>query len=95
LRDADDAATKKLAMLLYLLGEKADDIVRSFSLTAEEAGNYTVFKDKFTAYFNVRRNVIYEWAKFNFRVQRSGKPIDDFLTSLYSLAESCSFGQLK
>jgi len=95
LRDADDAATKKLDTLLYLLGEKADDVVRSFSLTSEEVGNYTVVKEKFTAYFNVRRNMIYERANFNSRVQRSGEPIDDFLTSLYSLAESCSFGQLK
>ena len=39
--------------------------------------------------------MIYERAKFNSRVQRSGEPIDDFLTSLYSLAESCNFGQLK
>jgi len=46
LRDADGAATKKLYTLLYLLGEKADDVVRSFSLTAEEAGNYTVVKEK-------------------------------------------------
>ena len=74
---------------------RADDVVRSFSLTAEEASNYTVVKEKLIAYFNARRNVIYERAKFNSRVQHSGEPIDNFLTSLYSLAQSCSFGQLK
>ena len=39
-----------------------------------------------------RRNVIFERAKFNCRVQRPDDTCDSFVTSLYCLAEHCSYG---
>ncbi|KAL5499382.1 hypothetical protein EMCRGX_G010781 [Ephydatia muelleri] len=41
-----------------------------------------------------KRNVIYERAKFNLRKQEDGEPVDDFVTTLYSLAQYCNFGDL-
>ena len=50
---------------------------------------------KFDQYFNVRRNVIYERAKFNQRRQEVEESAEEFITSLYCLAENCAYGALK
>ena len=75
--------------LIYLMGEKADDIVVSFGLTTEEAKQHSVVKGKFEAHFVVKRNVIFERAKFNLRSQQEGDSVDNFITDLYCLAEHC------
>ena len=77
------------------MGEEADDIVVSFGLTTEEAKQYNVVKGKFEAHFVVKRNVIFERAKFNLRSQQDGESVDNFITDLYCLAEYCEFGTLR
>ena len=77
------------------MGGQADDILHSFGLSEEDQKNYTVVKDRFERHFVKRRNVIYERAKFNSRKQQEGEPVDMFITDLYSLAEHCSFGDLR
>ncbi|XP_071101769.1 uncharacterized protein [Haliotis cracherodii] len=76
------------------MGAEADDILPTFTLSEEEQTSYTIVKAKFDQYFSVRRNVIFERAKFNQRVQRDGEPVDSFITDLYSLAENCNYGAL-
>ncbi|UYV84877.1 hypothetical protein LAZ67_X003845 [Cordylochernes scorpioides] len=46
-------------------------------------------------YFIGKRNVIYERAKFNRRSQGEMEPVEEFITNLYVLAETCSYGILK
>ena len=41
-----------------------------------------------------KRNVIFERAKFNQKVQEKGEPVDTFITNLYALAEHCGYGEL-
>jgi len=43
----------------------------------------------------VKRNVIFERAKFNLRSQQVGESVDNFITDLYCLAEYCEFGTLR
>ena len=43
----------------------------------------------------VRRNVIYERARFNSRVQKDGGSIETFLTDLYALIENCEYENFK
>ncbi|UYV64758.1 K02A2.6-like [Cordylochernes scorpioides] len=50
----------------------------------------SVFK-AFDSHFCVRKNIIYERAKFNSRNQEDREPVDEFITSLYKLADSCEF----
>ena len=80
--------------LLYCMGDQADDILRSFALSEEDAKNYTVVKDKFNGHFVKRRNVIFERAKFNSRKQEQGEPVDADITALYALVENCDYGAL-
>ena len=77
------------------MGEQADDIFISFELTTEEEKNYEEVKKKFENHFIVKRNVIFERAKFNSRNQREGESVDSFFTDLYGLARYCNFGTLK
>ena len=52
-------------------------------------------KERFENHFIVKRNVIFERAKFNSRNQRAGESVDSFITDLYGLARHCNFGALK
>ena len=49
---------------------------------------------KFDKYFVVRRNVVFERAKFNERHQEEGETVDTFITALQALAKHCNFGIL-
>ena len=77
------------------MGEEGDDIVVSFGLTAAEAKQYNTIKGKFERHFVVKRNVIFERAKFNLRSQNDNESVDTFITDLHCLAEYCEFGTFK
>ena len=66
-----------------------------FRLSEENRKKYLVVKEKFEDYFVKRRNKIYKQARFNQRSQLPGEPGDEFITSLYCLAEHCSYGELQ
>ena len=80
--------------LIYSMGDEADDILRSLRLSEEDRKKYNAVKEKFDAHFVQRRNVIFERAKFNMRRQEEGESVDNFITSLYELAEHCGYGDL-
>ena len=50
---------------------------------------------KFDSYFRVRKNIIYERAKFNTRDQKESETADEYITALYELIETCEYGTLK
>ena len=77
--------------LVYCMGDKADDILRSFKLSEADTKVYSEVKSKFERHFVKRRNVIFERAKFNSRKQEPGETVDAFITDLY---EHCSYGDL-
>ena len=77
------------------MGKEADDVLKSFGLSDEEQKVYTTVTGKYVNYFNVRRNTIFERARFNLRKQEEGESVDQFITSLYTLAEHCDYGELK
>ena len=81
--------------LMYLLGDKVDDILASFQPNNEQSLNSDIVKIRFDKYFTVKKSVIYERAVFNKRVQMSNKPIYWFILSLYCLLEHFRFGALK
>ena len=70
------------------MGDAADDILKSFHLTAD-------VKEKFDTHFIQKRDVIYERARFNQCCQEEGEPFDDFVTALYGLVEHCNYGDLQ
>ena len=76
--------------LIYSMGGEADDIVQSLGLTAEDQKKYDEVKKRLEDFFIVKRNVIFERAKFNLRSQQENEAVDVFITDLYNLAEHCN-----
>ena len=88
------AEDKQVNTLVYSMGAKAEDIFQSFNLLDEDSKVYKTVKVKFMSHFIKRWNTIFEWAKFNRRVQQEGESVDDFIIDVYSLAEHCQYGPL-
>ena len=84
----DKSSENQVNTLVYTMGDVADDILSSFDLSDDEKKNYDTIVEGFKRYF-VKRNVIFECAKFNQRIQEKGKLVDDFVTALYCLSEHC------
>ena len=56
---------------------------------------YKAVVDTLNSFFGVRRNIIYERARFNTRVQQEGESAEQYVIALHSLAENCEYGTLK
>ena len=54
-------------ILVYCLGDEADDVLRGQSLDANDRLQYSIVKEKFDKFFMPKKNVIYERARFNQR----------------------------
>ena len=91
----EESEVNQVNALIYMMGDEADDILKSFSLSEANAKKYDAVKQKFQEHFIIKRNVIFERAKFNSRSQHEGELVDNFITDLYNLAEYCNFGALK
>lgn len=81
-------------VLIYAMGDEADDILHSFHLLEEASKKYSTIKESFDRYFVKKRNVIYERSIFNHRVQKPDESVDSFITDLHRLAEFCEYGDL-
>ena len=75
--------------------EEAEDILRSFRLTEEEQKLYMTVRGKFGSFFVKRRNIVYEWCRFNQRRQEEGESAALFISDLYILAKHCGYGELQ
>lgn len=73
---------------------EADDILKGLNLTNENMQQYDAVKEGFHPFFVVKKNVIYERARFNMRKQGENESVDSFVTALFSLAEHCKYGPL-
>ena len=91
----DASAGKQVSTLLYCLGEEAEAVLSSTNPTEDDRKDYARVVGKFDEYFKVRKNVIYERARFNKRNQQSGESAKQYIMALYKLAENCDYGDLK
>ena len=80
--------------MLYCLGEEAEDVLISANISEADRGRYAQFLGKMDEFFKVRKNVIFKQSRFNRRTQRQGETAEEFITSLYSLAADCQYGNL-
>ena len=67
----------------------------STNISAADRKKYDAVTGQFDRFFKVRKNVIFERALFNRRCQGQSETAEQFITSLYSLAENCEYGELK
>ena len=92
---AKDDETRQVSTLMYCLGEEAEDVLTSTNVTEDERKSYASVLAKFDDYFKVRKNVIFERARFNRRNQQEGESIEEYITALYALVQSCDYGTLQ
>lgn len=81
--------------LVYLMGTQAEEVFNTFKLSDAEKKKFNVVLSKFDAYFIPRRNIIFERALFNTRIQQDGESVEDFVTALHALADTCNYGVLR
>ena len=88
-------ADQQVSMLLYCLGEDAEDVLISTNIREDQRDSYDSVLQHFDDFFKVRKNVIFERAKFNSRSQGEGESVEEFITALYQLVETCDYGLMK
>jgi hypothetical protein len=65
------------------------------NISADNRNKYDEVVAKFNAFFQVWQNVIFERDCFNRHTQQADESVEQFITSLYTLAENCAYGDLK
>ena len=69
--------------------------VRTLLYGWRRRGLYAKVISKLNDFFKVRRNIIFERAKFNCWDQAEGESAEQYITCLYNLVEMCVYGALK
>ena len=93
LKSADE--TRQVSTLLYCMGEEAEDVLTSTGISDEDRKRYDAVMSKFDGFFKVRKNLIFERARFNQRNQSEGESVEQYITALYHLVETCEYGDLR
>ena len=58
---------QSVSTLLYCMGEEAEDVLTSTEISDDERKRYDAVMSKFDGFFKVRKNLIFERARFNQR----------------------------
>lgn len=89
LKNQDES--EQINMLIYTMGDKADDIFLSFKLSDSDSKKYDTVTSRFNSHFVPKVNVIFERSKFNTRVQEVGESVEEFITALHKLSVTCDY----
>ena len=63
-----ESKERQVSTLLYTLGEDAEDVLSSTNISEDNRKKYAEVMSKLDSFFQVRKNVIYERARFNRRM---------------------------
>ena len=85
----------QVSTLLYCLGEEAEEVLDTTRISEDDRTKYKKVVEEFDKYFKVKKNVIYEHARFNQRNQLLDEPADHFITEVHKLADNFEFGSMK
>ena len=89
---AEEGEARQVCTLLYCMGEEAGDVLTTTKIEEADRKKYDKVIDKFDGFFKVRRNTVFERAKFNRRNQRDDESVEQYITALFHLRETCDFG---
>lgn len=86
----------QVSTLLYALGTEAEQVFNTFVFSDDEdVDDFETVLDKLNTYFIPKVNVIHERARFYLRAQKHGESAEEYIRTLYELAETCQFGPVK
>ena len=86
---------RQISTLLYCLRQDAEEVLVPTGITTEERKTYKDDLEKFDQFFKVRKNTIFEQARFNHRNQQEGESAEQYIIVLYSLVDNCDYGNFK
>ena len=92
---SSESDERQISTLLYCLGPDAEEVLVSTGITTDERKKYNDVVSKFEQFFKVRKNTIFERARFNRRNQQEGESAEQYITVLFGLAENCDYGEFK
>ena len=81
----------QVSSLIYSMGPEAEKIFTQFGLVDVEASDFHTVIGRFNDYFEPKRNVIHEGAKFHKRNQKEGESVEEYIRHLYELSEHADF----
>ena len=91
----EESNQRQVSILLYCLREEADDVLSLTNITETQRRQYSDVLSKFDSFIQVTKNMIFEWARFNSRVQQEGESAEQYIVALYNLAKYCEYGSMK
>ena len=91
---AKEDEPRQVSALMYCVGEQADSVLTSTKISTEHREKYDSVMSKFDDYLKVRCNVILKQARFNWRNQLVGESVEQYIAVLYTLIETCEYGNL-
>ncbi|KAL3214153.1 hypothetical protein MRX96_007277 [Rhipicephalus microplus] len=77
------------------MGRHARHIFRTLESSEEQSKDYEVVKKRFDAYFIATQNLVYESWCFRRRHQDAGESVEQFVTTLHTLADRCDYDVMK
>jgi len=77
------------------LGEDTEEVLDTTQTSAEDKKKYSKAIDEFDKHFKMKKNVIFEHARFKQCSQFADEPANHFITEIHKLAENCDFGAMK
>ena len=80
---ADKGEKRQVNTFLYCLGNDAEEILDTTRITAENKKKYNKVVEAFDGYFMVRKNIIFERARFNKRCQLPNESAEQFITEIH------------
>ena len=75
------------------MGPDAEDILCTTRISLVERDKYdsVIHVEWFDKHFGVRKNVVYEWARFNTHQQQHRERGEQYILVLYKVAENCDY----
>ena len=73
---------RQVNTLFYCLGDDAEDALCSTNISADDRKKYNVVLENFDQFFQVRKNVIIERARFNSQSQQDGETAEQYIATL-------------
>ena len=87
----DKSGEVQVSSLIYSMGPEAENIFTQFGLVDTDANDFHAVIGRFNAYFEPKRNIIHERAKFHKRNQKEGESVEEYIRHLYELSEHADF----
>ena len=90
-----ESGERQVSSLLYCMGVDAEDVLATTNISNDDKKDYSKVVRKFNEYFKVRKNTIFERANFNLTRQLADETMEQFITRLHQIADTCEFGEMR